>query len=261
MQAVLPYCRLPMLNVYLLPSQISQIEAAALNKAVAVVIDVLRATTVITCAVHSGVRRFIPVLDIAEAERLKTQFPDGSVILGGERQGLPIPGFDLGNSPQDYTPQRVAGKTLIITTTNGTVALHAAKTAKKIIPAAFVNASAVVESLQDEDNIAIICAGTCGKETEEDTLLAGCLVERLLDRRHYRLNETGESVRRLWQKDYTSDSVAELLRQSTGGQNLIRIGLEDDIFAAAQIDTIDTVAEYEPYFAQSSGRTAGVDKA
>ncbi|MDR3233379.1 MAG: 2-phosphosulfolactate phosphatase [Planctomycetaceae bacterium] len=238
-----------MITVYSLPSQV---QPEVLKDSAAVVIDVLRATTVITCAVHSGIKEFIPVLDITEALRLKSLFPEGSVILGGERSGLPIDGFDFGNSPQDYTPQRVAGKTLIITTTNGTAAIHAAKEARKVILAAFVNADAAVKKLANEDRITIICSGTCGLETEEDMLLAGCIVDRLTSgiypsqSKYSGLNETAERVRRLWKNSNTNGvtELTALLRRSTGGKNLLRIGLAADIAAAAQIDTMETVAEF-----------------
>ncbi|GHT23952.1 putative 2-phosphosulfolactate phosphatase [Planctomycetales bacterium] len=228
---------MPSITVYSLPSLLK----TGLSGSCAVVIDVLRATTVIACAASAGIKNFIPVTDIDEAKRIKKQFPPDSVILGGERQGLPIDGFDLGNSPQHYTPQQVAGKTLIITTTNGTVAMHAATSADKIVLAAFVNARSVVEVLKNEERIAIICSGTYGKETTEDLLLAGTLVSRLTALRNYDLDETAKKVRELWNDHFTVPEITELLRQSTGGQNLIRLGLDEDITAAAQLDSVKAV--------------------
>lgn len=230
------------LAVYPLPSVI---ETPALSGAAAVVIDVLRATSVLTRAVHSGVKTFIPVPDTAAAaetaRQLRLHSPPETVLLGGERFGMPIDGFDLGNSPQHYTPETVGGKTLIFTTTNGTVAMNTAKPAKTVLLASFLNAAAVVDQLQAEEKIVILCSGTDGKETEEDLLLAGCLVKRLMRHRHYSLNAAAERVRQLWQEPANTAELVRQLRQSTGGRNLIQIGLEADIEAAAQIDSINAV--------------------
>ena len=222
-----------------------------LRKAVAVVIDVLRATTVFTYAVHSGIREIIPVLDVSTARQLKEKYPPEKVLLGGERQGLPIQGFDLGNSPQHYTPEKVAGKTLIFTTTNGTEAMCAAKSARSIFIASFLNAAAVVEHLQNENNIAIICAGTDGVETEEDLLLAGCLTSRLRQNglckgRNYQMNNAAERVAELWREPMNATELEKWLMESTGGKNLLNIGLEADIVFAAQCDIIDIVPQIAP---------------
>ena len=229
--------------VYPIPSSA---EVSLLQGAVAVVIDVLRATTVFTCAVHSGVREVVPVLDIAMAKQLKENYPPEKVLLGGERQGLPIEGFDLGNSPQHYMPERVSDKTLILTTTNGTVAMHTAKSAQSIYIASFLNAGAVAECLQNETNIAILCAGTDGMETEEDLLLAGCLVARLSQRKSYQLNEAAERAAGLWCEPMNRVELEKRLRESTGGKNLLRLGLEADITASAQLDTIGMVPQLDP---------------
>ena len=236
------------IDVYSLPSSV---KPSQLCGTVAVVIDVLRATTVFTYAVHSGIREIVPVREVAEAMRLKENYPPDQVLLGGERQGLPIQGFDLGNSPQHYTPERVAGKTLIFTTTNGTVAMYAAKTARSICIASFLNAAAVVEHLQSEGNVAIICAGTNGVETEEDLLLAGCLTARLCQDglhkgRNYQLNEAATRAAELWREPVSATELEKLLRESTGGKNLLSIGLEDDIAFASQLDTIDMVPLLDP---------------
>jgi 2-phosphosulfolactate phosphatase len=228
------------LCVYPLPSFA---EPEMLRGTAAVVIDVFRATSVITYAMHSGLREFIPVLEVAEAKQLKKNYPPEKVLLGGERFGLPIEGFDLGNSPQHYTPERVSGKTLILTTTNGTVAMHAAKPARSIFIASFLNAKAVAEHLQNEDNIAVLCAGTNGKQSEEDLLLAGCLTARLMARRKYQLNETAERVSELWHEPIDATELEKMLRETTGGRAVLRLELEPDLIASAQLDTIDLVPQ------------------
>ena len=231
------------INVYPCPSSA---ESSQFLGTVAVVIDVLRATSVFTYATQSGVREVVPVLDAETALQLKANYPPGEVLLGGERESVLIEGFDLGNSPQHYTPEKVSGKTLIFTTTNGTVAMHAAKAARCIYIASFLNAAAVVETLQHEDNIAILCAGRLGEEGEDDSLLAGCLTFRLLQRRNYRLNADAERVAGLWREPMNTAELEKLLRASGGGQNLINLGLDADITVSARLDTINVVPRLTP---------------
>jgi 2-phosphosulfolactate phosphatase len=242
--------KMSQIEVYPLPSFA---EANDLQNVVAVVIDVLRATTVTVSAVAAGVRDVLPMLDIEQARQrkaeLEARFGTNSVILGGERNGLPINGFDLGNSPQHYTAEKVGGKILILTTTNGTAAMAAAKQATSIYAAALLNAHAVVEQIQNENRIAIICAGTDGDITDEDLLLAGCLVSRLTRKHSFHCNTQAEIVRRLWEEcfftgveEFVSVPILiECLRNSCGGKNLVHLGLDADIVAAAQIDSINLV--------------------
>ena len=127
------------IDVYPLPSLF---EPPELRGTCAVVVDVLRATTTVLCALASGAERVVPLLDVDEAIRRRTEYPEGSVVLGGERDGKRIDGFDLGNSPGSFTPEVVAGKTVLFTTTNGTAAMNAARLAEPIFLACFLNAAA-----------------------------------------------------------------------------------------------------------------------
>jgi 2-phosphosulfolactate phosphatase len=140
-----------------------------------VVIDVLRATTVITTALAAGARRVIPCLEVDEARQIAARLPKNEVLLGGERHGLPIEGFDLGNSPADYTAERVAGRTLVFTTTNGTQAMRQCHQARRVLIGAFVNLRAVVAALTESESVHLLCAGTNGAITREDVLLAGAI--------------------------------------------------------------------------------------
>lgn len=253
---------MPQIDVYPLPSFV---EENKLSEATAVVIDQLRATTVLCCATASGAREIVPLLDIDEAKRRKADYPEGSVLLGGERQGVRIEGFDLGNTPQDYTPETVSGKTLIFTTTNGTVAMHAVRKAKRILLASLVNADAVVRELAASERIVILCAGTCGESTEEDLLVAGCLVSRLArlnEKVHWTLNLYAQHAKDFWdacfmttfdvdgkkivQEFASLQMLTEILRKSRGGQNLISIGLDADIAASARVDSVKIVPELDP---------------
>src|SRR5687768_3032349 len=118
------------LDVHFLPELTSPEELAG---GVVVVIDVLRASTTITYALAAGARELIPCLEIDDARAAATKLPPAQVVLGGERQGLPIAGFDLGNSPRDYTPERVGGKTVVFTTTNGTKAMLQCRQAARVL--------------------------------------------------------------------------------------------------------------------------------
>lgn len=235
------------IDVYSLPVLFTPEE---LRETCAVVIDVLRATTTALFALSSGAERVVPLLGIDEALRRRTD----DDILGGERGGVRIDGFDLGNSPESYSPQVVAGKTVLFTTTNGTVAMHAARFAEPIFLACFMNAAAVVETLSRFDRISIICAGTDGEPTEEDLLAAGCLTERLQRRSDYayHLNVQATIAMKLWSRSFSlrrilghetipAETLAQILRRSRGGSNLTKLNLGADILTAAQIDSIDLV--------------------
>ena len=235
------------INVHLLPVLVEPHELA--GKTV-VVIDVLRATTTIIHALAAGAKEVVPLLEVEEARNLAQKLSPYAV-LGGERSGNRIAGFDLGNSPLEYTPATVGGKNLVFTTTNGTRAMLRCKQARRILIASFVNFSAVCRELADEEQIEIVCAGTDGHVTREDTLLAGAIVE---DCRHSQIdvlicNDQAEIAADAWRSAVGTlsgrDPLAAALRESRGGRNLIEIGHENDIDLAAQIDRFDIVPELD----------------
>jgi 2-phosphosulfolactate phosphatase len=245
----------PILNVYALPKLVS---AAELTGSTAVVIDVLRATTTIAYALDAGAKEIVPCLAISDALNLAKQFAPDQVLLGGERDGEPIEGFDLGNSPDEYTPDRVEGKTVVFTTTNGTQAINHARTADEVFLASFVNADAVVRRLHDRQNVHIICAGTDGKISDDDVLLAGLLVERLQREGGlvYQQNGQAMTAREMWLRAFAlpqslgaeildPDRLAAVLRKSLGAQNLISLGLDDDIIAASWISRFNILPKLD----------------
>src|SRR5262249_5230106 len=147
---------------------------------VAVVIDVLRATTTMIHALAAGCDAILPCATVEEARCRADHLPAGKVLLGGERDGLPLPGFDIGNSPREYTAARCKGTTLVLTTSNGTRALLHAAGADRVLVAAFTNFSAVCEQLRAERRpVHIVCAGDAGGVALEDVLLAGGPVDFL----------------------------------------------------------------------------------
>jgi len=247
------------LKVHFLPLLTSPEELAG---GAVVVIDVLRATTTIIHAVAAGAREVIPCLEIDEARRAAANHPPGEALLGGERGGLKIEGFDLGNSPEEYNRATVGGKTVVLTTTNGTRAMMLCRQSKRVLIGAFVNASAVARELMQEERVHLLCAGTEGEITREDVLFAGRVADQLL-----RLAAASEPEQndpcRIARECYltvvsavcsNAESAADApaqetavlsqeLRHSKGGRNLIGVGLEHDIGIAAQVDRLAIVPE------------------
>jgi 2-phosphosulfolactate phosphatase len=246
----------PTLNVYALPRFV---EPTQLAGGTAVVIDVLRAATTIVHALAAGAKQIIPCLEVSDALALAEKFPADEVLLGGEREGLPIEDFQLGNSPDEYAPEQVDGKTIVFTTTNGTRAMLHAKAADEILIAAFVNASAVVRRLFDREHVHILCAGTDGRIGQDDVLLAGLLVERLQREGGivYQQNAQAITARETWLNTFAlpqalgaeplePERLAAELCKSLGGQNLLALDLEDDVLAAAQLDRFELVPRFDP---------------
>jgi 2-phosphosulfolactate phosphatase len=220
-----------------------------------VVIDLLRASSTICQALASGAVEVVPFLEIAGARAAAELTSDrDQILLGGEREGLRIAGFDLGNSPAEYTSEAVAGRRVFLTTTNGTRALDHARHARRIVVGALVNLSAVVASLRKEPQIDILCAGTGGEVTREDVLAAGAMVEGLVAERDevWQLNEPAKTARRNWQGLVAaarasgrslSEHLAIELRDTPGGRNLLSIGMDHDLAACARIDAVDVLPE------------------
>ncbi|MBI3467495.1 MAG: 2-phosphosulfolactate phosphatase [Planctomycetes bacterium] len=176
--------------------------------------------------------------------------------MGGERRGLPIEGFDLGNSPAEYTPAAVGGRTVVFTTTNGTRAMIECRQAARVLIGAFVNRTAVVQAVAGADSLHLLCAGTRREITREDVLLAGSLTFELLDAgtADYELNDQAIIAHDCWRgavkalgfADCISPGgLAELLKNTRGGRNLQAIGLEADIQQAAATDRHPIVPELD----------------
>jgi 2-phosphosulfolactate phosphatase len=205
-----------------------------------VVIDVLRATTTIIEALANGAAEVVPCLRVEDALQLAVGQDRRQLVLGGERGGVQIAGFDLGNSPTAYSPQVIGGKRVVFTTTNGTKAMLHCQQAQQVLLAGFTNLAAVAQALHSADTVQIVCAGTDGEVTHEDVLVAGALVERLTQAAPVgvELADSARIARDAW-LPYTklSDAaLAEALAQSAGGRNLCELGMQADIVFAAQRD-------------------------
>ncbi len=237
---------MPLLHVHFLPPpSVAPGSAAA-------VIDLLRASTTITRALDAGARRVIPCLEPADAlshrDRLiSAGLPARLLLLGGERAGILIPGFDLDNSPAAYTPDRLTDRTLIFTTTNGTRALLAARAASTCIIACLNNLSAAAARLPADRDAHLVCAGTHGEVSLDDVLCAGALAVALLDRGFTLADDDLPRIAlALSAAARTPDRLLAALRDSRGGRNLIHLGLDADITDCARIDSTTTVPVLDP---------------
>jgi 2-phosphosulfolactate phosphatase len=235
----------PPVYVHLLPALIP---AGALRGGVAIVIDVLRATTVMAHALDAGAEAIIPCLEVDEARRIAGQLGRGRSLLAGERRGEPIPGFDLANSPDQFTPEVCSGKTIVMTTTNGTKALLAAREADRVLVAAFVNRKATLLAVAHESRpIHLVCAGTDGFVSFEDTMLAGLLAKGLgRPAGNDAVLIAGSLIRDLWlarDQESESDEFARVLEFGRGGKRNLELGLRADVEAAARWDRFEVVGE------------------
>lgn len=208
----------------------------------AVAVDVLRASTTIVHALAAGATQVRPCAEVAEARELAGQMRAGRVLLGGERGGLRLPGFDVGNSPNEYNCRTCRGSIVVLTTTNGTRALMRAAEAERVLVAAFSNFSAVCEQLRaDPRAVHVVCAGTDGEITLDDAMLAGALVEYLCETSNAHLND---GARLAWDCfEHHGRSLQGALELSRGAARLRQLGYDEDIRVAAQVDTFTIVPE------------------
>src|ERR1019366_3874702 len=211
------------------------------HRAVAV-FDVLRATTTMTAALAAGVAE-IRIFDSPETAWSAAHACNPVPILCGERNCLPPPGFDLGNSPAGFQKKLHAGHTVFMSTTNGTRAIIAARSARFIFPAALVNASAVAARLLATGlDITLLCAGTDGQRADEDLLGAGAVIDALSRTADIQSgNPATIEAAELFQK--SRGNFLSVISKTPGGRNVIAVGLEADVVFAAQLDSIPVVGQ------------------
>ncbi|MEM9410512.1 MAG: 2-phosphosulfolactate phosphatase [Planctomycetota bacterium] len=214
-----------------------------------VMADILRASTTMVNAIHNGVKAIYPQAEIEDSFRLAKELGDGAV-LGGERGGKIIEGFDLGNSPLEYSKDRIANKNLVLCTTNGTYTLQHCRGADRVLIGAFVNLDAVCHELSQSHSGMIACAGTNRLVTDEDVLFAGAVIERLLHRNpDLIIDDAGKLAWGRW-KDVNAllksgTPFWEILSASHGGRNLVRLSCQNDIEYCSQIDSHTVVPQLD----------------
>jgi 2-phosphosulfolactate phosphatase len=199
-----------------------------------IVIDVIRATSTICQALATGYRRVYCAAEVEEARALRDTLGEG--LLGGERNAVRIPGFDLGNSPREYLEP--AGETLILSTTNGTRAVvSAAQRCERVLIASLLNLAAVVEHARSRgEDVLVVCAGVQGAPNLDDTFVAGRIAELL----GWERTDSAEAAARLVS---TWSGAEEAFRASKSGRNLLENApeLEPDIPFCARESVLDVV--------------------
>lgn len=219
------------LDVLLLPREISVRPRPELY---AVVIDVLRATTSIVVAFQHGCRSILPVASAAEARSARAASP--GAVLAGEEGGVRVPGFDLGNSPREFTRQAVAGRDVILTTSNGTKTLRAIAGGRTVAIGAFRNRAATADWLvgRGADSL-IVCSGYEGGFSLEDAVCAGAVVDRVATlATGLTLGDGARACQVLWER-YGSDLV-RLFRETDWGRRMLALGFEADLAVCAEVD-------------------------
>ncbi|MHB1125601.1 MAG: 2-phosphosulfolactate phosphatase [Bacillota bacterium] len=210
----------------------------------AIVIDVLRATSTIVTALANGCQAVIPVLTPEEAIRCRASLPEGSCLLAGERHGLPIAGFNLGNSPREYCMDTVKGKTIVMTTSNGTRAIKGGEKARAVLIGSFLNARAVaVKTAALGDDAVVVCAGTQGQFSLDDFLAAGAILHWLKQINPLvEYTDSAQGAAMLFAS--CQDRLGEALGQCMHGRNLRDLGFESDLEFCTGIDRWDIVPVY-----------------
>ncbi len=222
------------LETLFIPEEIKNIEIAG---KLVVMIDVLRASSTIVTALANGCRGFIPILSPDQAKKKAQQFEKEGVLLGGEREGIKIEGFDLGNSPIEYKREAVKEKTIIFSTTNGVKTLEMVKSAYEIIIGSFLNLQAVCDYCTNyQGDILIICAGRESKFSLEDTACAGMIINFLRDVFPVACQETDANLTAQLIYEEFGNNILEILRKSQHGRYLESIGLGEDLKFCSQLD-------------------------
>lgn len=201
-----------------------------MNDSIAVVMDVLRATSCIVTGIEGGAAHFIPTL---QPEQAKT-YQDKGYLAAGERGGEKVEGFDLGNSPLEYLDAELHGKKIAITTTNGTRAIEAAKSARICLIASFANFSKTIDFLNNSDrDVILVCSGWKGSLSMEDTLLGGALIHHLQS-----CSCDGDEALAAKQLFLSvKNNLLAFVKTSSHAQRLIKLGFEKDIDFCFQFDT------------------------
>ncbi len=226
------------LDVRLLPNDGRETD---LSDTVCIVLDIFRATTSIITAIANGCATLIPVMSIDEAYRTAEQIE--GPLFAGERQSIKITGFDFGNSPFEFSADQVQGKTIIMTTTNGTIAIKSTENAYLTLLGSFINAAAVCRAAQQQNkDILLVCAGTDGLFSLEDAFCAGLLVKLLTKDKQYELTDAARGVQAMYHG--AQEAVLSILSESRNGKRLYSLGLEADVEYCLSTDSSSTVPCY-----------------
>lgn len=210
------------------------------DDAIVVVIDILRATTAMCAAFHYGVDKMIPVATVEEAAEYKKQ----GFMVGAERNGVALEGFDFGNSPFSYMTEKIKGQTIVISTTNGTQAIEAAKNAHQVVIGAFTNISALCTYLVSQNrSVLLLCSGWKNRFNWEDSIFAGAVTTRLLNAG---LHNTGDGAKAMsFLYEQSQKSQIKFIRNSSHAERLAAMGLKKDIKYCFQLDQTTVIPVLE----------------
>ena len=240
------------LEVLFAPAEFDALGGRDLTRTVCVVFDVLRATSTIVTALANGAAAVVPVGEISEALKMRQRHP--SAVLAGERDGVRIQAhlaggtaFDLGNSPREFEAGTVRGKTIVMTTTNGTRALRACSPARSVLLGSFLNLAATAAFLRQNSppELLLVCGGTLDQAAYEDALGAGALCELLWPIcSPGRIADSALMARRLFNLE-KKDLLQAFASSRNGSRLMAQPELRDDVAYCAQCDIFNLVAKME----------------
>ena len=212
----------------------------------AIAIDVLRATTTIATALNAGAEAVQAFSDMEKLMQVSEEWPPEKRLRAGERGGAMVAGCDLGNSPLDCTPERVGGRRLFISTTNGTRALQCIQNSPVVLAAAFVNRSAVVQYIlaQQPETVWLVGSGWEGSFSLEDTACAGAIAHSLLENLNGSLDELAgndEVIGAIALYSQWQDKLLDMFHHASHGKRLLRLECHEDLKYCAQPDILDVL--------------------
>lgn len=220
----------------------NQVVENSITSKLVVIIDVLRATSVIATALDNGAKKIMTTPSIEDALERKTSNP--ALLLGGERNAQKIKGFDFGNSPLEYTKVKVLDKALLLCTSNGTKAVNKALGANTIIAASFLNMNAIVNYLDKKnEDVVIICSGTNGNFSLDDGLCAGLIIHELRKRKEVDISDFAELLVLPFEKD--AFSLGELLKNAFHLNYLKSKGYEADVNYCLKINHLNLIPVWD----------------
>lgn len=216
------------------------VDELALRDRTVVALDVLRASSTIITALGNGAREVIPALTVESAMKIAGNLGPEQALLGGERNGRIIPGFDLGNSPAEYSGPKVQGRSIIFTSTNGSQAMVKARHAAELMIGAFINMSAVASLVRERPrDFVVLCSGRNGGFSLEDTVCAGMLIVRVAEKQDASMSDSAVAAVTLYRK--FGRGILRMMRNSDHGRFLGEAGFGADIKYCAAVDSVPIV--------------------
>ncbi len=215
------------------------VDEMVMRERTAIVIDVLRASSSITTALANGAREVIPVATVEGAVKIAANLSAEIVLLAGERNAKIIPGFHLGNSPLEYTQEKVRGKVIVFSSTNGAKALSTAKMARELAVCSFLNISTVAKFLTERPrDFTIICSGTNGSFSLEDSVCAGMLIDAVVkaDGGNVQLSDGALAARTLYAA--LGKKPEQVLHLGEHGRLLVDLGFAEDLAYCAAVNAV-----------------------